>query len=492
MPPSTHRSTPSSTAHRLLAIATVGATLAAGDASGQSAGLLRTLNEPAAKVTDANKSAERLFTAYLDLTRPPQPIGDDFNMLTIYPGMDGWDEVARWAEANESMGKTLVAIQECQLIGLPYGDKGVDPKFIERGIVAEIGVDGDLSRLRFGYLDAIRAINAYAVADMYRLCEAGRFDDAFRTGIAHLRMLRQGCDAQMFDEKTAFMTMLSDALSVHRDVLWAYRSKLPWRLLKRLGQEEYPFLRASDNERLKRIAMPEGDIAVAREMIESVFDGGGQPDGERFARTFASLQSKAAPLTAFGATKRWDAIAEVHSSLDASEQKLTDVYDDWWRRWRMRPYDPMQALPTELSRTNPVRYAAVTLAARDIDSLFELRRRLVTELCGTVVSCGLTAYRAQFGTWPNDIEKAYAMYFPKRFDFDPYDRGEGPFLYQELGTKTKAVDSEFGTVEISGCLLYGRNNDGEFNGALRHAAGGDIDDFVIWPPLRAVSRGQGE
>ena len=475
---------------RPLAIALLGASLLAGEALGQSAALLRTLNEPASKVTEANRSSKRVFTAYLDLTRPPQPIGEDFNMLSIHPGMDGWDEVARWAEANESMGKTLLEVQECQILGVPYGTAGVDPKFLERGLVAEIGVDGDLAKVRFGYLEAIRAINAYATADMYRLCEAGRFEEAFKVGMAHLRLLRQGCDAEMFDEKSAFMTMLADALSVHRDVLWTFRDKLSWRLLKRLGQEEYPFLRASDNERLKRIAMPEGDIAVAREIIESVFDGGGQPDGERFARTFASLQSKAAPLTAFGATKRWDAIANVHSSLDASVQKLTDVYDDWWRRWRMRPYDAMQSLPTELSRTNPVRYAAVTLAARDIESLFELRRRLVTELCGTVVSCGLTAYRAQFGAWPNDIEKSYAMYFPKRFDFDPYDRLEGPFLYQDLGTKTKAIDCEFGTVEISGCLLYGRNNDGEFNGAIRHAAGGPNDDFVIWPPLRAVSRGE--
>ena len=96
---------------RPLAIALLGASLLAGEALGQSAALLRTLNEPASKVTEANRSSKRVFTAYLDLTRPPQPIGEDFNMLSIHPGMDGWDEVARWAEANESMGKTLLEVQ---------------------------------------------------------------------------------------------------------------------------------------------------------------------------------------------------------------------------------------------------------------------------------------------------------------------------------------------------------------------------------------------
>lgn len=462
----------------------------ASDASAQSADLLKQLNAPSLRINDAGKSATRLFTAYLDLTKPPSAIGPEFGLTTIYPGMEGFAAVSAWAAANSNMGKVLLAVENCQVIGVPYGTLGVDAKFVERGLVAEIGVDNDPAKVRFPYLDAIATINAYVAADMYRMCEAGQFDDAFKLGLAHLRVLRQGCDASMFDEKVAFMHMVADALSVHRDMLYVYRAKMGTELLRTLATKQYPFLRPSDNERLKRIEMPEGDRLVAESVLASVFAEDGQPDNARFAEVFADLQSDAAPLTAFGATKRWQMIAGVHGSLDASTKKLNDVYDDWWRRWRMRPFDPMMSLPTELSRTNPVKYAAVVLAARDIDALFELRRVLVVELGATVCGCGLAAYWTQFDLWPNDIEKAYAQFFPKRFDFDPYDREYGRFRYEDLGTRERGVESEYGRVMVPGCILYARNGDGEFNAAARHAVGGKTDDFVVWPPLRALSRGQ--
>lgn len=453
--------------------------------------LLKKLNQPLSRVTEDAKSAQRIFTAYLDMTKPPKEVGADFNMTTIWPGMDGWADVAKWAEANSAMGKVLVDVQNCLVLGVPYGTDGVDAKFVERGLVAKVGVSSLESKGDFPYLKAVAEINAYVAADMYRLCEAGNYDDAFKVGLAHLRVLRQACDASMFDEKVAAMVMLCDAFSVHRDVLYTYMQKMGVERLKRLATKEYPFIKASDNERLKRLEMPEGDRLVAEALIASVFVAG-QPDEENFAATFAELQALEAPLTGFGASKRWQGIASKHGSLEASNKKLTAIYDDWWRRWRMRAYDPIQALPTELSRTNPVKYAAVVLSARDIAQMFELRRRLIVESCGTVIGCGLAAYRSQFGEWPNDIEKAYAIYVPKRFDFDPYDKDYGRMRYEYLEAREKGTDSEeFGRVTMTGCLLYARNGDNEFNGASKHIAGGMTGDFIVWPPLRALSRGQG-
>ena len=59
------------------------------------------------KVTDANKSFQIIFDAYLDVTEPPFAVGDDFNQNTIHPGMNGWDQVSSWAEANPQMGQAL-------------------------------------------------------------------------------------------------------------------------------------------------------------------------------------------------------------------------------------------------------------------------------------------------------------------------------------------------------------------------------------------------
>lgn len=474
---------------RILPLAAVAALCPAPDAGAQSPELLKGLNAPWALVAEQGKSAKRIFTAYLDMTKPPEEVGTSFGQNTIYAGMEGFDKVAAWAEANASMGKALLEVQGCQVLGVPYGTQGIDARFVERGLVADVVKEGEVLVVRLPYLKAIETINAYVAADMYRLCEAGKFEDALTLGLAHLKLLRQGVDGTLYDEKAAFMTMLCDAFGVHRDVIYTYMDRMGADLLKRFATKEYPFLKPSDNERLKRIAMPEGDLLVGAEVLRGVFGADGQPDLEKFAAVFSGIQSESAPLTAFGASKRWSKIAGVHGSLEASEKKLKDVYDDWWRRWRMRPYDPMMTLPTELSRTNPVRYAAVVLVARDVESLFELRRRLTVEWCGTIMGTGLAAYRRQFETWPDKIEKAYTQFFPKRFDFDPYDKDYGRCDYLFLGSKSKGIDTDFGRVEVTGCVLYAKNGDNEPNGASRHAAGGKSDDFVMWPALRAISRG---
>ena len=61
-----------------------------------------------------------------------------------------------------------------------------------------------------------------------------------------------------------------------------------------------------------------------------------QGDEARFAEIFGELQARETPLDRFGTKKRWARLATLHGSLDASKEKLVEVYDDWWRRWRSR------------------------------------------------------------------------------------------------------------------------------------------------------------
>lgn len=103
-------------------------------------------------------------------------------------------------------------------------------------------------------------------------------------------------------------------------------------------------------------------------MLVQLFDAKGQPDAVKMAATMGDLQSRNEPLTRFGAAKRWTQIAEVpHGSFDASRNRLTSIYDDWWRRWRVRYYDTLLDNPTVISRTNKVRYAMVLLMVRDLE-----------------------------------------------------------------------------------------------------------------------------
>jgi len=448
------------------------------------------LNEPWQRVSEANKSWKPIFTAYADLTPPPQPVGPGFNQTTIWPGMEGWSEVAAWAERNAGMGKALLANQSKVVFGLPYGEDEVDGAMRDRGLCVRVGIDRDIRRIEYPYFEAIATIGAYVTAEQYRLGEAKKFAEATALGVAHLRFLRQLCDQTMLAEKLFALRAMADAASIQRDFLATFLDDLPVDLLRNLANEEYPFLKPADNERFKRLEMPEGDRIVAEALLRQCFDDAGQPSGNQFAETFAGLQSRDAPLTRFGAVKRWMAIAELHGSLDASLLKLNNTYDDWWRRWRTRPYDTMMAMPTEFSRMNRIRYAAVVLAVKDIEELFALRRRLVAEIAGLVTATGLCGYRESFGEYPDDIEKAFTTFFPKRFDFDPYDREYRAFIYRRLSERA-AVDTGWGRVWAEGALLYGRNDDHEDDRGRVHSEGGPSGDFVMWPPLRQAARAQG-
>ncbi|MGA1399222.1 MAG: hypothetical protein ACO38P_02420, partial [Phycisphaerales bacterium] len=425
---------PASARSILLAVSALAALLPGASAPADNAALLKKLNEPLARITEGNRSWKPLFEAIAAVTPPPTAVGPEFNQTTIWPGMTGWSEVSTWAAANAALGTAMKEVQERLVLGLPYGEDAVPTNLREKGLCTRISVTEDARVTEFPYLDGIALMNAWTVAELYRLCEAGSFEDAFLLGIAQVKILRQIADRQMFVEKAFAMERMCEALSVQRDAMWRYLDRIPATTYQQLGVKEYPFLRPTDNERLKRLEMPEGDRVVAEATIALGFDDNGQPVADRFEEIFAEIQSAKKPLTRFGAAKRWQAISAVHGSLDASSTKLVNIYDDWWRRWRMRQYDAMQDLATELSRTNEVRYAAVVLSILDIQSLFSLRNRLICEINGTILSAGLCGYKATFNAWPDLPAKYYAVFAPKRFDFDPYDKGYGSFVYRYLGS----------------------------------------------------------
>src|SRR5438552_7035500 len=153
--------------------------------------------------------------------------------------------------------------------------------------------------------------------------------------------------------------------------------------------------------------MPEADRSVAEALVKEVFDATtGKPIPEKFASTFAEIQSQDAPLTRFGAAKRWAQIAAVHGSLDACigskdgtiTGRLPLIYDDWWRRWRVQEYDDILSYTPQFERTNKIRYAAVIYSMQNITDLFAIRNQLRVEVNGTAVAAGLCAYKRTYST----------------------------------------------------------------------------------------------
>ena len=98
------------------------------------------------------------------------------------------------------------------------------------------------------------------------------------------------CDRHMQAEKSEAIVMLSDALSIMRDAMYAYVEKIPAEEFKRVAKNELPYLKTADAERVKRLQMPEGDRIVIEVLLEELFYGGSTPDPDRLAAVFGAIQ----------------------------------------------------------------------------------------------------------------------------------------------------------------------------------------------------------
>jgi hypothetical protein len=402
--------------------------------------------------------------------------------------MPQWSAVSGWAESNPAMAEAILAAKDKTLLGLPYGADQVESRFREAGLVADIAVGGSLRQQNFGYLDAVDRIAAYAVAEAYRLFEAGKTQEALDLYVATLFVLRQTCDREFLTEQFYCIELLRQALGNLRDMYYAYLDQISPDQFAQIAKREIPFLRPDR----ARLFMPEGDRVVSEALIRDVFTDGGQPDPEQFGLTFAAIQAQDRPMTRFGAAKRWRKIAEVHDSRQASLERLQLVYDDWWRRWRVEEYDPILSISTEFERTNPIRYAAVIYSMQNIEELFGARNHLMAEVYGTAVATGLCGYKSTFGNFPSDTDMTYAQFMRKRSDQDPFDREFLPFRFRLVGGETP-IDTAMGRVwlEDGTPLLWSRGPDNLDDRGNPHAPEGPSGDIVMWPPIKALQREAG-
>jgi len=459
------------------------------------AATLKKLNDlDTVRGAESAKSYRVLFDAYLELKPPPSglEIGPAFNLNTIHPKMPEWSKVTGWAESNPKMAQAVIACDDPKYtkIGLPYGREGLDPKYIKAGLTADVGVQGSLRDHAFPYVKAVDTIAAFVTAESYRLLEANQSQQALDLMMAMSFVVRQFCDREFLSEKLHFVDLLSDLMENTRDMMYAYQDRISADQFRKVAQLRIPYLRPGRD----RLFMPEADRIVSEALIREVFrPGEEQVDVEKFASTFAEVQSKNAPLTRFGAAKRWQTIATVHSPLQDSLARLTLVYDDWWRRWRIDQYDErLLSVPTQFERTNAIRYAAVIYSLQNLSNVFAVRNTLVAEVNGTAVAAGLCGYKKNYQTYPDDKEKAYTQFMRKVSDSDPFDKQLKPFKFNLLSAR-QSVDDDTRRIwlEPGECVLWSQGQDHEDNRAATHSFDAARGDLVLWPPIKAVERAQG-
>lgn len=455
-------------------------------------GLLDRLNDHnSIKGVESSKGWRTLFDAYLDLSKPPRAISADFNLETIWPGMSGWSEVEAWAKGNPGMSEAIIEASKQTIIGLPYGSQNVPATYQQKGIMVEIWSKGNVRNNNFQYLDALREILAYSTAETYRLYEAGESQKAIDLSVAQLWLLRKFCDRDFLVEKRTCMELLIVSLENMRDCFYSYADRIDAEQFRHIAQKEIPFLRTDRS----RLFIPEADRIVAEEIFEQVFDPAtGDAQGERFMEVFTEIQAVDEPLGRFGAGRRWVELSELHGGLPATKERLQNIFDDWWRRWRIREYSSMLGLETEYDKTNPTRYASVLFVVDDIMDLFELRNMLLNETRGTIVAAAVCSYRAARGRFPAKMVALFPDPLSKQQSIDVFNESLGLMEYRYLNDRRAVfigVDRVW--LEPGNCIVYslGPNleNDSRESGVTTH---GPDDDLLYWPPAKALVRGQQE
>jgi hypothetical protein len=440
-------------------------------------------------VPPAQRAASILWPAWIKAK--PMPADGGVPMpADIWSGMPEAEAWSRWAAENGELAKALKEARGAIVLGVPYGNGSTDSAAKAKGLVAEPG--SAIGEAAFPYLKAVRGYAAYAVLEMRRLGEQKKFDEAFAVGLDGLRMLRGAAEQRMAIEKAVVLELLVSSLEAHRVFLADHLGQIPAETLQRVALKEYPFLRPGDGEKLKRLEMPEGDVVASEAIFATAFGADGQPVGGVFAERFGSAQAVGSPITRFGAAAYWRSIADLHGSMDASNERMVSVFDDWWRRWRMPPYDPMNETPSEYSRLNPVRYAAVGLLASEMERVFRLRMRASAELNGTCMALGLCGFHAaNKGRWPADLGRIFPQFALRKMNMDPYSRKYGTFEYRDIGDKSQAIDTPWGQVTATRGVLWAVGGDHEDGNFAKHDPPDGVGDLVMWPPPRQLAQKAG-
>ena len=442
------------------------------------------------KGSESTKGWRILFDEYLKLSAPPQEVGPFFNLETIWPGMTGWSEVSNWAKSNPGMAQAIIEASQRTIVGLPYGMDNVPATYQQKNVFIEIWSKGKVRNNRFAYLDALQEILAYSTAETYRLFEEGKSAEAIDLAIAQLWLLRKFADRDFLEEKRTAMELLIISLQNMRDCFWSYADRISDDQFTHIAQKEIPYLRTDRG----RLAIPEADRKVAREIFNQVFEPTtGDADPDRFLEVFTEIQAENEPLGRFGAGRRWVELAATHGGLPATQERLTNIFDDWWRRWRINEYSAMLGMETEYDKTNSTRYAAVLFIIDDIVELFDLRKLLLSETRGTVVAAALCSYRADRGRFPKKMVALYPNPLSKQQSVDVFNEELYPMQYKYISSRT-AIDIGVDRVwlEEGNCVVFSFGPDLEQSsegGMLLH---GIDEDIFYWPPAKAIVRGQQE
>lgn len=342
----------------------------------------------------------------------------------------GWQECADWAQkpAQKAVLEAIAQVtkEEDRLkafaFAQPYGVEGVSIDLISKNMYTELGDPPLLSDARHLYMPAMENAGILSHVEASRLHASGDLAGAMKVMVDWMFFARQIADRPMIKEKKWAMQSMILASERLRDLVYqdlvgdkpnidaAALRKVNDRLKERRG-----FLA------LDRIQFPEGDFVAREQLVKQVFVTNAGPNEATFPGTMARITATDRPLTRFAGAAFWGSAMKGHANYRETTSMLSGIGDDWRRRWQLDPFDKYVNTATDYRKRVQTtgKFAVLNRAFDDVDSLFQLRRVLQTEVAGTRLAIGVYAFHVRFKSFPVSLAPVRPE-FIDTIDKDPY------------------------------------------------------------------------
>jgi hypothetical protein len=471
------------------------------------------------KTIAPNKRSDTVLLPLLSkLTEPPAPLRNADVAALLPADAPAFAAATKWAQ-EEPQVKALEGLKKVTdadpkgdwrkafAWGQPYGLADVDPDYVDMKAYTDLGEPPTLAAARVLYMPMLERYEILAQVEATRLASEGKLQDAIDLLVRFAHFSRQIADRQFRVEQVFAFKAMIRALERVRDLLYAeLRAGTESKVTPDFLRDQIERLRDRGGIMgIDRLALPSAEKQGALQIVGRIFDGNGGP-GPEFARRMARLSARERPLRIFSEISAWESISAVHGNGRETRDRAENVYNDWAKRWELPKTDPSLKLPTDYTKLDKVKYAALDTLLGNLGVLFELRNQLEVELNGTRMSMACYAFWLRDKNFPPALT-AVAPAIIRTADPDPFSRERQIFRYfvpmrdnrvtgQDPKPHRLTLFPEYGERGIeklfdkSTFVLYSLGPDGSNNNILRatQMVEDERGDYLVFPPAVSIIR----
>ena len=389
----------------------------------------------------------------------------------------------------------------------PYSFAAVDPDLVIANAYTFLGDPPTLASARHLYLPLLNQLASLVHVEATRLAAEGKPADALDLVIRLTFLARSMADRAFMQEQTWGYDTMVLGLQRLRDIAYVdSRSANPVLTPDQLKDITERLQDRAGLMGTDRLLLPRGDKVAAEQIISQLFIPRGGPNPDTFGRSLARIGSKERPLRLFSETARWDGVLKLHANeLDARAQ-LEAIYNDWAKRWQLSPFEPIQRAPSDYSRLDKTRYAALDAVLGDLGVLTTRRLELRAEMAATRTALGMYAFARANRTFPRDIT-AIRPSFLAKMDADPFSpEGKNPEFFVPIRDALKRPNEDPKPHEIQifpatgdpfavslrddQFVIFLIGSDRAANNARKatQMVEDRAGDFLVWPPVLSLVR----